>query len=143
MVERTIESFFENVPERSDIKTVHKREEEYAPLLGPIEYIIARYYLIYPRTTDDDVARALKNFKENYDGTFDGESLECALQVAAREGLKLYSKTRKISKHEFLLVIDYILWAISNRNWMGDERAYLKWICNFFELTDSEGKNSE
>lgn len=140
MVGRTVESFLEEVPEKEGLETIYQREEEYADVLGNIEYGIAQHYLSNPEVTDKDVTKALKNFKDNYDREFDENSLEQAIQTSACKGLKDFTREKKISRHEFLLVIDYILWSISNREWVPDERAYLMWICNFFELLSREEK---
>lgn len=140
--EETIESFFEDVPEKALLKNIFKKEEEYANVLGSIEFFIAQYYLINPEIIDKDVTMALKNFRQDYDDSFESGSIECAIRDGALVGLEEYTKERKISKHEFLLVIDYVLTAISNRNWTGDSRAYLKWICNFFGLLKGSAKDS-
>lgn len=53
-------------------------------------------------------------------------------------------KKKPITFHEFKLVIDYILWSIDNRSWMGDKQAYIKWICYFLGVyTAKEEKQYE
>ncbi len=37
-------------------------------------------------------------------------------------------------------VIKNILWAIDNRTWFQDKRAYITWIANFFDLLDTREK---
>ena len=127
----------EDNPEIKKLKTIHKREVEYARILGPIESGIACYYLDNPHITDYDVKQALKKFKDNYDNPLDkDDALLARIQEAASIGLQL----KRLTKHELFLVIDYIIWCIDNRSWVPDERAYLNWICNFFDLLSKEEK---
>lgn len=116
------------------IKTIYKKEGTYAWLLGRIEFSIASYYLDNPETTDEDVVKALQNFRSNYDKGMNQDSMEGYIQHAASVALQ----EKAVTKHEFLLVIDYILWSIDNRSWVPDERAYLNWICHFLGLMDKE-----
>lgn len=140
MNNETIDSFFSENPEKKKLKTIENREYEYAEILGPLEFAIALYYLRHPDINDGDAVQALENFLNNYNADFEDESFEGRLQFGAIYGLKSYVKTRKISKYEFTLIIKHIMWAISNRDWVPDERAYLNWIINFFGLFNKKEK---
>lgn len=137
---KMIKRFFSDLPEKRGLKNIYKKEEEYAGVLAPIELAIACCYLRNPHIKDSDAALALKNFREDYDKKFAKGTLEYVIQSAVLAGLGKFTKNKKISEHEFLLAIDYVLWAISNREWIPDERAYLKWICNFFGLLEGREK---
>ena len=123
-------------PDTSEIKslkTLHKKEEEYSPYLLAFEYPIAYYYLEYDRKlTDKDVVRVLRNIKKGI-----GVNLSCfddPLGATILEALAEALAEKPISKHELVLVIDYILWCIDNRSWMGDKQSYVKGLCYMFNL---------
>ncbi len=139
---RTIGNYFDDVPEKKHLKNIQKKEEEYGAVLGAIEYAIAQYYMEYRHITDKNVTDALKNFRKNYDGAFRVEYPEFAIRLGALDGLEKYTMQSKISEHEFLLVIDYILWAISNRDGISDPRAYLRWVCNYMGLESDDTMES-
>lgn len=138
--EKSLKNLFTDMPEKRGMKNICKKEGEYAGVLAPIEFAIASCYLRYPHLKDGDAVLALKNFRVGYDKKFDNNTLEFIIQKAALIGLERFTKNKKISEHEFLIAIDYVLWAISNRGWVPDERAYLKWACNFFGLLEGEEK---
>ncbi len=133
----SINDFFEDVPEKRSMKNIFKKEVEYVLILAPLELSIANYYLEHPHITDQDVVSAVKKFKENYDKEPENGSLVQHLRIAALSGLSKYTKKKKISKHEFFLVLDYIPWAVSNRDWIRGGRGYLNWLCGFFGLDTS------
>lgn len=120
------------------IKTLKQREEEYAYLLGPIEYTIALYYFDNRKLKDRDGVKALKNIKMNYfkDLSYFKEPLEQKIITQ----LSLALRETETTRHELLLAISYILWSIDNRTWTGDNRAYLDWLLNFFGMMDKKEK---
>jgi len=136
----TIESFFSENPEKEKLKSIENREYEYVEIIAPLEFAVAHYYLDNPDMKDSDAASFLKNFLKDYDGIFEEGSMEERLQIGAMLGLKKHAKNKRISEHEFILVAKHILWSISNRGWVPDERAYLNWICNFFGLLNGKEK---
>lgn len=136
----TIKSFFSENPEKENLKSIENREYEYAEILSPLEFAIAHYYVDNPGIKDSDAVSFIKNFLKDYDRKFEEGSMEERLQYGAMLGLEKYSKNRKISEHEFALTVKHILWSISNRDWVPDERAYLNWICNFFGLLNEKEK---
>lgn len=119
--------------EIKSIKTLHKKEEEYSSYLLAFEYPIAYYYLEYDRKlTDKEVVKVLRNMKKGI-----GVNLSCfddALGATILEALAEALAQKPISKHELVLVIDYILWCIDNRSWMGDKQSYVKGLCYMFNL---------
>ena len=138
------ELILENNEEIKKIKTLFQREVEYVDFLGPIESFFAYFYLDNPEIKDSDAEKAIKNIKMNYykNISFFSNYLEKELIGAISQTLKTNAeiKKRKITQHELFLVLNYILWSIDNRKHLGDSRAYLKWICNFFHLLDKEEK---
>ncbi len=134
MNDETIESFFTENLEKEKLKNIENREWDYLEILASLEFTVTLYYLEHPDITDADAVLALEKFLNDYDADFEKESLEECLQINAMRELKKYVKIRKISKHEFSLIVKHVLWAISNRDWVPDERAYLNWLCNFFGL---------
>lgn len=123
-------------PDTSEIKslkTLHKKEEKYSPYLLAFEYPVAYYYLEYDRKlTDKEVVKVLRNMKKGI-----GVNLSCfdgPLGATILEALAEALAEKPISKHELLLVIDYILWCIDNRSWMGDKQSYVKGLCYMFNL---------
>ena len=118
--------------EIKSIKTLHKKEE-YSPYLFAFEYPIAYYYQEYDRKlTDKEVVKVLRHIKKGI-----GVNLSCfddPLGATILEALAEVLTEKPISKHELLLVIDYILWCIDNRSWMGDKQSYVKGLCYMFNL---------
>lgn len=120
------------------LKSIYKREVEYIEVLGPLEYGIALDYLENRKLKDEDVVKALKNIRSNYAKGLEHfkEPVEEKIMYALSMGLQ----KRKITRHELLLVLGYVLWCIDNRSWMNDPRAYLNWILNFFGLLEEDEK---
>ena len=120
------------------IKSLKNREEEYAYLLGPIEYTIALHYSENRKLKDKDVVKSLKNLKLNYsqDLDFFKEPLESEILTQ----LSFALQDTETMNRELLLSISYILWSIDNRSWTGDNRAYLDWSLNFFDMMDANEK---
>lgn len=131
----------EDSEEIKKIKSIYQREMEYVQFLGPIESFFAYYYYYdCPKLRDADVARAIKNVRTNWN-----KDLDFFKNIFEKEPMGVISFTlqnvkRKITRHELFLVLGYILWCIDNRRWIGDSRAYLNWICNFFHLFNKEEK---
>ena len=122
-----------------EIKSIYGKEVEYLNFLGPMEFFIANYGLANSKLKDVEVVKALRNLRDNLDKDIDffRNDLEYNLMMTINVSLQ---SNKKITKHELLLVIKHILWAIDNRSWMGDKRAYLNWIANFFHLLNEEQK---
>ncbi len=126
-----------------EIKSLFQREVEYVSFLGPIESFFAYFYLDNLDTKDSDIEKAIKNIKMNYYKLINDFNiyLEKELIGVISEILKQNIKhKRKITRHELFLVLNYILWSIDNRKHLGDKQAYLKWICNYFNILPSEEK---
>lgn len=123
-----------------EIKSLYQREVTYLDFLGPLEFFIANYGLASPKLKDDNVVIALRNIRDNLDKNIDffKTDLEYNLMMTISASLQL---SRKITRHELLLVIKHILWAIDNRSWINDKRAYLNLIANFFHLLKEDEKN--
>lgn len=127
------ELFKSDTPEIKSIKTLHKRETEYAAHLLAFEYPIAYYYIEYDRKlSDKEIVKILRNIKKNINKKF--SYFENPVEITILEALEEVLAYKPISKHELLLVIDYILWCIDNRSWMGDRQAYVKGLCYMFDL---------
>jgi len=120
------------------IQTIYQREEEYSDILGPMEVTIACFYKENEKLKDKNVIKAIKNIKLNYDKALEyfKEPLEKEIIISLSEALQ----KKKITVHEFLLVLSYILWCIDNRKWMGEPRAYLNWLLKFFDMFDEKEK---
>lgn len=120
------------------IKSLQQREEEYAYLLGPIEHAIASYYSENRKLKDKDAAKMLKNLRSNYSQNLDffKEPLEKEILIQ----LSLALQDTETMHRELYLSISYILWSIDNCSWIGDNKAYLDWLLNFFGMMDKEEK---
>lgn len=120
-------------PDTSEVKqirSIQDRETEYSEHLGTIEGGIALYYYEQDNTiTDREVISFLRNIKMNLDK--DVSYFSHPLEILMFGPLADALEKKPITFHEFKLVIDYVLWSIDNRSWMGDKQAYLKWICYF------------
>lgn len=115
------------------IKTLQEKAEEYAPYLLAFEYPIASYYLEHARKlTDKEIINILRHIKKNIDTSFScfDDPLEITVIGSVAETLM----DEPLSRHELLLTIDYILWCIDNRSWMGDKQVYVKGLCYMFGL---------
>ncbi len=125
--------------EIKEIKSLYNREVEYLDFLDPIEFFIANYGIWNPKLRDVDVIKSLRNIRDNWDKdiAFFQNDLEYNLMMTINASLQLQ---RRITKHELLLVIKHILWAIDNRKWIEGPRAYLDWIANFFHLFNNDQK---
>ncbi len=119
-----------------ELKSIFKKEADYAGILGPIEYTIASYYKENKKLRDHDVAKAVKDIKLNLDQGFKDvkDPIEQEIFGAAYYALQ----KKKITKHEFLLVLSYITWSIDNRRWIPDARAYLNWLLAFFGMSNKK-----
>jgi len=107
-----------DTPEIKRIKTLQEKAEEYAPYLLAFEYPIASYYLERTRKlTDKEIINVLRHIKKNIDTSFScfDNLLEITILASVAETLM----DEPLSRHELLLAIDYILWCIDNRSWMG------------------------
>ena len=122
-----------------EIKSIYGKEVEYLNFLGPMEFFIANYGLANSKLKDVEVIKALRNLRDNLDKDIDFFRNDFEYNLMMTINVSLQSN-KKITKHELLLVIKHILWAIDNRSWMGDKRAYLNWIANFFHLLNEEQK---
>lgn len=122
-----------------ELKSLYGKEVEYIDFLGPIEFYIANYGIQNPKLKDVDVVKTLRNIRDhlNENINFFKNELEYNIVMTINVSLQF---GRKITKHELLLVIKHILWAIDNRRWLEDRRAYIDWIANFFHLLDKEEK---
>lgn len=124
-------------PEIKKIKSLFNREGEYADFLGPTEYILAKHFLENRKLKDKDVEKAIKNIKKNYakDIDFFENELEKDIMFELSSNLQ---QNRKITHHELMLVLNYLLWCIDNRSWMADKQAYVKWSAYFLKLFDEK-----
>lgn len=122
-----------------ELKSIYGLEVEYLNFLGPIEFFIANYGLANSKLKDVEVVKALRNLRDNLDKNIDffKNDLEYNLMMTINVSLQT---NKKITKHELLLIIRHILWAIDNRSWIENKRAYLNWIANFFHLLDEDQK---
>lgn len=128
-----------DTPEAKKIKNLHGREYEYAEYLGMVEYSIARHFYGADRKiTDRDAASALKNIRINCSRniSFFNRDLEKEIIRSLIEVLE----EKPLTRHEFKLVIDYVLEIIDNRSWMEDEQAYIKWVSYVMDLFTEEEK---
>jgi len=128
----------EDTEKTTKIKSLYKKEEKYADFLGPIETCILSFYHKNKNLTDAVVEKAIKNVRTNF--LKGAEFFKEPLEQLILEASELAAKNRPISRHEYHLVLSYILWSISNRNWLGSGTAYLDWLVEFF---GSEGENTE
>lgn len=128
----------EDNEEVKKIKTIYKKEEEYADILGPIEYSIADFYSESKKLKDKDVVKAIKNIRLNYYRDLDYFKKPIEKEILISISFALQEK--RITRHEFLLVLGYILWCIDNRKWMNNPRAYLDWVLNFFGMMGKDEK---
>ncbi|MBI2653088.1 hypothetical protein HYX00_06485 [Candidatus Woesearchaeota archaeon] len=126
----------EDNEEIKKIKTLQKREEEYAYILGPIEHTIALHYSDNRKIKDRDVVKMLKNLRSNYSQNLDffKEPLEKEIIIQ----LSFALQETETMHREIYLSISYIIWSIDNRTWTGDNRAYLEWVLNFFGMMDKK-----
>jgi hypothetical protein len=108
-----------------------------------VEYSIASYYYEADRKmTDKGAASALKNIRKNcsrpvsyFNRDLEKEIIESLIEVL---------KEKPVTIHELKLVIDYVLEVISNRSWMGDKQAYIKWVAYIMDLfTEKEKEEYE
>ncbi len=122
-----------------ELKSIYGMEVEYLDFLGSLEFFIANYGIVNTKLKDKDVVMALRRLRDNLDKdiSFFKDELEYNLMMTINASLQTQ---RKITKHELLLVIKHILWAIDNRDWISDNRAYVNWIANFFHLLDGDEK---
>ncbi len=116
-----------DTPEILEIKKLEYIEPEYCEYLGAIEYSIAQYYYENDRKIKDkDVTLALGNIMQNYE--LDISFFNRDIETHIISYLICPLMENPITRHEFQLVIDYVLWAVGNRAWMNDKQAYVKWI---------------
>lgn len=123
------------------IKSLYQKEVEYLDFLGPIEFFIANYGQSNPKIKDKDVIRALRKIRDNWNKNIDFFKDALEYNIMMTIGASLQTQ-RKITKHELLLVIKHVLWAIDNRKWIDDNRAYINWIANFFHILDKNEKRN-
>lgn len=132
-----------DTPEVKLIRSIQDKEAEYSEHLGTIEGGIALYYYEHDnKITDKEIISILRNIKMNLDKdvSYFSHPFELLMLGPLADALE----KKPITFHEFKLVIDYILWSIDNRSWMGDKQAYLKWICYFLGIyTAKEEKQYE
>src|SRR3989344_3745110 len=121
-----------------EMKSIYQKEFEYAEFLGPLEFFIANYGLYNTELKDEDIVKALNNIRNNLDKdiSFFSSDLEYNLMMTISVSLQI---NRKITRHELLLVIKYILWSIENRKWIMNDRGYFNWVANFFDLLNKKG----
>ena len=124
-----------------EMKSIYQKEFEYAEFLGPLEFFIANYGLYNTELKDEDIVKALNNIRNNLDKdiSFFSSDLEYNLMMTISVSLQI---NRKITRHELLLVIKYILWSIENRKWIMNDRGYFNWVANFFDLLNKEKKKN-
>jgi hypothetical protein len=130
-------------PDTPDIKkltTIFKREEEYGNFLFVIESIISDEYLENKNLTDKEVINSLKLIKENYDKEISFFKKEYEKRIIYKFSVLL--EKEGITKHEFKLIFNYVLWVIDNRSWMGDRQAYIKWVVYFLDKYSKKEKEN-
>jgi len=128
----------EDSEEVKRIKSLKQREEEYAYLLGPIEHTIASYYSGNRKLRDKDVEKILKNLRSNYSQNSDFFKEPLEKEIISQLSLAL--QDTETMHRELYLSISYIIWSIDNRAWTGDNRAYLDWVLNFFDMMSKQEK---
>ena len=134
------ELLLEDNEEIKELKSLYQREEEYLGFLGPIESFIAHFYLDEPKLKDVDVIKSLRNVRSNYNKGLEFFKSDFERELLGIISFTLQNARKKITRHEFFLVLGHILWSLDNRKWVGDSRAYLSWIANFFGLLNNEEK---
>jgi len=132
-----------DTPEVKQIRSLQDNEAEYSEHLGTIEGGIALYYHEHDNTiTDKEIISILRDIKMNLEKDF--SYFSHPFEILMLGPLVDALEKKPITFHEFKLVIDYILWSIDNRSWMGDKQAYIKWICYFLGVyTAKEEKQYE
>ncbi|MCG2718860.1 MAG: hypothetical protein L6408_08530 [Nanoarchaeota archaeon] len=118
------------------IKSLFKKEEKYNGFLGAIEYTIAEHFITNWKIKDKDIVKTIKNIKRNY--TKDLDFFQNEFEKDIMKKLSYVLQEQRITHHELILVLNYILWCIDNRTWMQDKQAYVKWITYFFKLFDDK-----
>jgi len=116
------------------IKSLYKKEDKYVMFLAPIELFIAYFYINQPKIKDADVISTINNIRANYDKDLSFFKIDFEREFIEVISFILQDAKKKITRHELFLVLGYILWSIDNRRWLGDPRAYLNWVANFFDL---------
>ncbi len=118
------------------LKSLLDMEYEYRFFLGAIEYSLGEAYLVNKGFSDNDAVGMIKNLKEHHLNDISSFKTETEKNIIGRLFDELQRK--KISHHELSLAFDYILWAISNRSWLNDKQAYVKWNAYHHGLLDGE-----
>lgn len=113
-------------------KSLLNHEMDYAQYFWAIESNVVGAFLDDRNITDADVVSALKALKQDPDRS-DGE-----LTALVANELHAVITSMPISRQEFNLVVDYLLWSIDNRSWMPDKQAYLKWAAWHLGAFDDE-----
>ncbi len=108
------------------VKNLEGDEEDYFDFFDLLESSILELYLENDSLKDSDVIDSLSLIKENFDKdiSFFENSFDQGLIILLCDELQNIS----ISSHELTLILDYILSSIEEKNWMDDDRAYLKWL---------------
>ncbi|MCX6750100.1 MAG: hypothetical protein NTZ83_01450 [Candidatus Pacearchaeota archaeon] len=131
----------EDNEEIKQLKSLFQKEVEYVDFLGPIESFIAYYFYYDNRKLKDvDVKKTIRNMRSNLNQNINFFKPGFEREMAGVIYIILRDTKRKITQHELLLVLRYILWSIDNREYLGDPRAYLNWICDFFKLLNKDEK---
>ena len=137
------ELILEDTEEIKEIISLYQKEVEYIEFLQPIESFIAHYYYYdKPKLRDIHLIRAIRKIRTNLDKDLNFFEEDFEKELIGIINLVLKHASKKITKHELLLVLKYILWSVDNRKHLGDSRGYLKWIANFFKLLDDDEKKS-
>lgn len=111
-----------------NLKTILDKEEDYALFLYSIEESVVHEYLKNNKLKDKSLIGYLKSFAKNIDKKRDFFESEFETYLYDNITKALFEK--KITMHELKLCINYILWSIDNRSWMGDSQGYVKWLAH-------------
>lgn len=125
-----------------NLKTILDKEQEYADFLYVIERCVLDEFLNNKSIKDKEIIHYLKHFLENLDK--DEDYFESHFEVNLYRDIIEILNERKITKHELVLCIKYLLWSIDNRSWLNDSQAYVKWLTHSADVMSlSEKKDYE
>lgn len=134
-----LDLLIEDTEDTKKLKSIYQKEREYSDILGPLEWFVANfYYYDNPNLKDSDVEIFINKVKRNLDENLDFFEGKFEKGFFEELSFALQESKKKRTKHELILVLNYILWAIDNRKYFGCHRAYLDWLCHYFKIFDIE-----
>ncbi|MEA3514962.1 MAG: hypothetical protein U9R34_05780 [Nanoarchaeota archaeon] len=123
-----------------NLKTILDKEQEYAEFLFAIENCVLDEFLNNRSIKDKEIIHYLKHFLDNLDK--DEDYFESHFEANLYENLIEILNERKITKHELVLCIKYLLWSIDNRSWLDDSQAYVKWLTHSADVMSQSEKKA-